>query len=67
MLPLNPALESSRDSWVDIATGFELDGRGSNSGSGKRFYLLHSDQTGSGVHKTSYTLGTEGGEFFTGG
>jgi hypothetical protein len=48
------------DSSVHIATGYELEGHGSNSGSGKGLYLLHSVQNGFGPHKTSYITGTGG-------
>jgi hypothetical protein len=35
-------------------------GRISSPGRVKKFYLLYVVQTGSGVHPTSYTMGTEG-------
>jgi hypothetical protein len=57
----------SRDSSVGIATGYGLDeqgGREFESRSGKRFSLLYIVQTGSGVHPTSYKMGT--GDFFPG-
>jgi hypothetical protein len=53
-----------RDSVVGIATGHGLNDRGvgvPNSGS-QQFSLLHVVQTGSGVHPTSYPMGT-GGSF----
>jgi hypothetical protein len=43
---------------VGIATGYGLDDRGSIPGRGKRFSLLPSVQTGSGVHPASYPVGT---------
>jgi hypothetical protein len=46
----------SRDSSVDIGTGYGLDGRGSIPGRGKSF--LHSVQTGSEAHPASYPMGT---------
>jgi hypothetical protein len=55
----------SRDSSVGIVTGYGLDdqrGREFESREGKRFSLLHIVQTGSGVHPTSYKMGT-GGSF----
>jgi hypothetical protein len=53
----------SRDSSVGIATGYRLDdreGREFESRQGKKFSLLHIVQTGSGVHPTSYKMGTGG-------
>jgi hypothetical protein len=53
----------SRDSSVGIAAGYGLDdwGGGSSSpGRVKKFSLLHIVQTGSGVHPTSYKMGTGG-------
>jgi hypothetical protein len=41
-----------RDSSVGIAMGYGLDGRG------RIFSLVHSIHTGSGVHLSSYTVGT---------
>jgi hypothetical protein len=55
----------SRDSSVGIATGYWLDDHGGwefESRRGKKFLLLHIVQTGSGVHPTSYKMGT-GGSF----
>jgi hypothetical protein len=41
--------------------GYGLNGRGSIPSRGKRFFsLLHIFQTGSGVHPTSYSMGTGG-------
>jgi hypothetical protein len=57
----------SRDSSVGIATDYWLDdqeGREFESRQGKKFSLLHIVQTGSGVHPTSYPMGTRGS--FTG-
>jgi hypothetical protein len=55
----------SRGSSVRIATGYELDDRGSGvqflAGPGN-FFLLHRVQAGSGTHPTSYAMGT-GGSF----
>jgi hypothetical protein len=45
---------------LDIATGYGLDGRGSIPGRGNIFSLLHSVQTGSRAHPTSYSMGTGG-------
>jgi hypothetical protein len=53
----------SRDSLVGIATGYGLDERGGGSSSPgrvKKSSLLHIVQTGSGVHPTSYKMGTGG-------
>jgi hypothetical protein len=52
----------SRDSSVDIATAYGLDGRGSIPKRGKIIPLLHSVQTNPRVHRTSYTKDT-GGSF----
>jgi hypothetical protein len=55
----------SRNSSVGIATGYGLDDQGRRefeSRWGKKFSLLHIVQTGSGVHPTSYKMGT-GGSF----
>jgi hypothetical protein len=55
----------SRDSSVGIATGYGLDDQGKReyeSRYAKKFPLLHIVQTGSGVHPTSYKMGT-GGSF----
>jgi hypothetical protein len=38
--------------------GYELESWGSIPGRGKRFSLLHSVQTGSGIHPASYSMGT---------
>jgi hypothetical protein len=57
----------SRDSSVGIATGYELQdgGVGVRVPVGLEFSLLHVVQTGSGVHPTSYSMGT--GDSFLGG
>jgi hypothetical protein len=50
---------------VGIATGYGLDDLGEREfeyRQGKKFSLLHIVQTGSGVHPTSYKMGT-GGSF----
>jgi hypothetical protein len=59
--------QESRDSAVRIATGYGPDDRGSEFESwwGQEFSLLHVIQTGSGVHPTSYLMGT-GGSFHRG-
>jgi hypothetical protein len=47
----------------DIATGYGLDDQGERefeSRYGKKFLLLHIVQIGSGVHPTSYKMGTGG-------
>jgi hypothetical protein len=56
-----------RDSSVDIATGYGLDDQGGGSSSPGRvkIILLNIVQTGSGVHPTSYKMGTR--ELFPGG
>jgi hypothetical protein len=46
-------INMSRDSSVDIATSYPLDGRGTDSS------ILHSVQTDSGAHPASYPLGIE--------
>jgi hypothetical protein len=46
----------SRNSSVSVVTDYGLYGRGSISGRGKRFSLLHSAQTGSGAHLAPYTM-----------
>jgi hypothetical protein len=43
---------------VGIAIGYGLGGMGSISVRSKKFSLLHSVQTGSGAHPTSYPMGT---------
>jgi hypothetical protein len=43
-----------------MATGYGLEGSGSIPVKNKRFYLLHSVQTGSGFHPASYTMDTWG-------
>jgi hypothetical protein len=51
----------SRDSSVGIATGYGLDDqeeREFESQYGQKFSLLPIVQTGSGVHPTSYKMGT---------
>jgi hypothetical protein len=53
----------SRDSSVAISTGYGLEDRGGRefeSRKGKKFLLPHIVQTGSGVHPTSYEMGTGG-------
>jgi hypothetical protein len=45
-----------RDSSVDIATGYGLDGPGIESRWGARFFAHV--QTGPGAHPASYTMGT---------
>jgi hypothetical protein len=52
----------SMDSSVGIATGYGLDdgGVGVRVPEGSRFSFLHVVQTGSGVHPTSYPMGTQG-------
>jgi hypothetical protein len=53
----------SRGSVVGIATGYGLEDRGGRSSSpGRVKNFLHVVQTGSGVHPTSYLVGT-GGSF----
>jgi hypothetical protein len=52
----------SRYNSVGIATGYELEGRGSILDRGKIFFLFHSVQTGSGSPPASYPMGT-GGSF----
>jgi hypothetical protein len=37
--------------------GYRMDSRDSIPGRGKRFSLLHSIQTGSGIHPASYPMG----------
>jgi hypothetical protein len=57
----------SWDSSVGIATSYGLDDQGGGSSSPgrvKKFSLLHIVQTGSGVHPTSYKMGT--GDSFPG-
>jgi hypothetical protein len=51
----------SRDSAVDIATGYGLDGRGVRVRVpvGARFFHLQVVQTGFGVHPASYSMGTK--------
>jgi hypothetical protein len=53
----------SRDSSVGIVTGYGLDDGGGGISSPfrvKKFSLLHIVKTGSGVHPTSYKIGTGG-------
>jgi hypothetical protein len=57
----DPSHIVSRDSSVGIATGYGLDNQGKRdfeSRKGKKFSLLHIVHTGSGVHPTSYKMGT---------
>ncbi|PNF40176.1 hypothetical protein B7P43_G08264, partial [Cryptotermes secundus] len=53
---------SSRDGAVGIATAYGLDDRGVavRVPVGSEFSLLHTVQTGSGAHPTSYPMGTRG-------
>jgi hypothetical protein len=67
--PQEEVIKKSRDSTISITTGYELDDqevrvRVPESG-GQEFSLLHVVQTGSGVHPTSYPMGTGG--LFPGG
>jgi hypothetical protein len=51
----------SRDNSVGILTGYWLDGRGSIPGTSKIYFsVLHSVQTGAGVHPASHPMGTRG-------
>jgi hypothetical protein len=62
---IDPLYErGSRDSVVGIATGYGLDDRGVGVRVpvGSRIFFLYVVQTGSGVHPTSYPMGT-GGSF----
>jgi hypothetical protein len=61
------AHKQSRDSAVGIVTGYRLDDRrlGVRISVGSRISLFHVVQTGSGVHPTSYPMGTVGS--FSGG
>jgi hypothetical protein len=43
---------------VGIRTGYGLEGQGSIPGRGRVFSLLHSIQTSSGTHPTSYPIST---------
>jgi hypothetical protein len=54
----------SRDNSVSIATatGWTTEGSEFESRKGQEFCLLYVVQTGSGVHRTSYPMGT-GGSF----
>jgi hypothetical protein len=54
------ASETSLDSAVGIAIGYGLDDR--EVPVGLKLFILHVVQTCSGVHTTSYTMGT-GGSF----
>jgi hypothetical protein len=51
--------EGSQGSSVSIPMGYGLNGRGSISDKGN-FSLLHSAQTGSGVHPVSSPMGIRG-------
>jgi hypothetical protein len=51
-------LVTVRDSSVGIESDYGLDGRGFILGRSKRFSLLHSVQTGSEAHPSSYPMGT---------
>jgi hypothetical protein len=55
-----PHLDMSRDHPVSIATGYELDSRGSIFGRGKDSSLLHSVQTNSAKQLTSCPIITRG-------
>jgi hypothetical protein len=48
-----------------MATGYVLDGRSSIPGRGKKFSVLHSEQSESEAHPSSITMGT--GDSFSGG
>jgi hypothetical protein len=50
----------SRDSVVGIATSWTIEGSEFESRWGQEFSLLHVVQTASGVHPTSYSVGTGG-------
>jgi hypothetical protein len=41
-----------------MATDWTTEGSEFGSGQGQEFYLLHVVQTGSGIHPTSYPMGT---------
>jgi hypothetical protein len=43
---------------VGVATGYRPDGQGSIPGRARDLSLLHSVQTGSGAHPSSYLMGT---------
>jgi hypothetical protein len=53
--PYRPTIRSW-NSLAGIATGYGLDGRSLILGRGKKCFLLHSVQTGSGVHSASYPM-----------
>jgi hypothetical protein len=53
----------SRDIVVGIATGWMTEGSEFESQQGQEFSLLHIVQIGSGVHPTSYPVGTRGSFF----
>jgi hypothetical protein len=58
----------SRDSSVGIGIGYELENRGTGirfPAGARDFSVLHSVQTGSGAHPSSYPIST-GGPFFRG-
>jgi hypothetical protein len=57
-----PVVMWSQDSSVGVATGYGLEdgGVGVRVPVGQEFSLLHVVQIGSGVHSTSYTMGTRG-------
>jgi hypothetical protein len=57
----NSATFWSRDISLVMATGYGLDGWGSIPGTGKRYSILHSVQTGSVAHPASYPMGIGGG------
>jgi hypothetical protein len=55
--------DKDHESSVGISTGYGLDDQGGGSSSPgrvKKFSLPHIVQTGSGVHPTSYKMGTAG-------
>jgi hypothetical protein len=54
----------SRDSLVDIATGYGLDGQGSIPNRGKIFLFFIVSRPALGPHPDSYPMGTR--DFFTG-
>jgi hypothetical protein len=55
---LSYLIKWSRDRSVGIAMRYGLEDRGSISGRGKNFSLLHCVQTDTGAHPASYLLGT---------
>jgi hypothetical protein len=67
ILDLEQSFLRTRDSVVGIATDYGLDDQGVEFEFrwGQEFSLLYVVQIGSGVHPTSYPMGT--GDFFAGG